>query len=319
MGSKITNFVEFHKDDFFGIQTGISGSDLLYPLKKTSGTSYEISEFGPCMNPMGFVSNLDCPDGNPLCNCPNKDLMPKGGTGNVQVVLAEPTDEELLSLLQKTNECQKIKEVLEPSRWFGIDYSNPHCLYNCYDTPGICGSSASYKGISGMDNTPLPSTEFPYAKRKAYTITNENDNTKNIYSYNTELLGLTGVTGPTGPDGLIVSNFKDYLAYSKTNATFWNTPEKTPLLRRAQTTLLTYQRIKITVNGDFDIKPGHILTINMPISGLDNITETRFAGSWMIYSIAHNMGLESHTMILSLMRDGNNNDPNTINSTFKGK
>ena len=68
MGSKITDFVEFHKDDFFGIQTGVSGSNSLYPLKKTSGTSYEISQFGPCMNPMGFVSNLDCSDKDPFCN-----------------------------------------------------------------------------------------------------------------------------------------------------------------------------------------------------------------------------------------------------------
>lgn len=204
------------------------------------------------------------------------------------------------------------------TRWFGIDYSNPHCSYNCYGgLSGACGASASYKGICGMNNDPSPSEEFPYAKRIAYTITDPISKSKNIYSY-INLTGASGISGSTGSD-TFVSNFKDYLAYSKTNATFWNTPEKTPLLRRAQTTLLTYQRIKIMVNGDFDIKPGQILTIYMPTLGLKPITETRFAGTWMIYSVAHNMGPESHTMSLSLMRDGNNNNPDIITSIFQGK
>ena len=326
MAKRLSKFTEFNLDDFFGIQNG-QGSDFTHTIKPTSPTSYEISEFGPCMNPGGYVSNVDCPDLNkPYCNCPNQHLMPKGFGGK------EPTENELLSLLKKTNECDKIKTVLSADKWFGIDYSNPNCSYNCFseisDNGSQSGISSGYKELSEFNRTTTEpdageedNYRFPYSERKSYT----DEDTGKIMSF----VGITGSTGPDDPDDPTnpgetsntdkLNNFKDYLAYSRTNATFWNTPPKTPLLRKAQTALLTYQRISIMVNGHFDIRPGNTIKLNIPTGEAKSISETRFSGKWMIYKIERIITTQKHSMILSLMRDGNAKDPDTTTSVDTSK
>jgi hypothetical protein len=99
-------------------------------------------------------------------------------------------------------------------------------------------------------------------------------------------------------------NFPHYLEYSKTNATFWNTPENTPLYRKAQVALIKYQRIKILVNGDFTIKPGKIIKINRPVDNRNSkILKTRYEGSWMVYKVERIIKPGKHSMYLHLMRD----------------
>ena len=302
MTKRITPYFEYHLDNFLGIQDGTQNSKFIHSLNATSSNSYEISEFGPCMNPKGFVSNIDCPSDNPYCNCPQQNLMPKGLSGK------EPTDNQLLELLQQSNECFKIKTVLS-DRWFGVDYSNPNCLYNCIS--GISSNNKVYTAISVFQGICGASGDFPYNRRKSYT---ENDS-----EYILSFVGITGTTGATGAVGLtgdLLNNFKDYLAYSRTNATFWNTPEKTPLLRKAQTSLLTYQRVRIVVNGLFDIKPGNTINLNIPTGESKTISKTRFDGRWMIYKIERIITVNKHSMILSLMRDGSPINPETIIKTI---
>jgi hypothetical protein len=93
---------------------------------------------------------------------------------------------------------------------------------------------------------------------------------------------------------LINPNFRYYKQYSKTSATFWNTPKLTPIRRRAQMALMTAQRVKILVNGDFGVNPGKIVTVNSP----------NFGGRWMVYKVQRIFTPQKHTMYLYLMRDG---------------
>lgn len=304
MNKKIKKITNFSPDDYFGTQNGNPDSEYKYTLNKV-GSSYEINDLGPCMNPNGFVSNIDCPEDDPYCNCP-KALQPKE---------KEPSGISLMELRKATNECVKIKEELSVKNWFGVDYSNQYCSFNCFDPDaltGSCGASMIYKGLSGIcGGTGESGNFFPYDRRKAFTYRNFEGEQDLSIIFSNMLYGLTGISGisgisadssqSTGPTG----NFKDYLAYSKTNATFWNTPAETPLYRRAQTMLLTYQRIKITVNGLFDIKPGNTIKINMPTGESKMLPNTRFHGSWMIYKVQRVITSQKHSMILFLMRDGN--------------
>lgn len=93
---------------------------------------------------------------------------------------------------------------------------------------------------------------------------------------------------------LIGSKYKYYKEYSKTSATFWNTPAETPLLRKAQTALMFTQRAKILVNGNLSIRPGSMININY----------NNFGGRWMVYKVERIIKAQKHSMYLYLMRDG---------------
>jgi hypothetical protein len=306
--SKIIKTSNFSKDDYGPIGTGSKTSyDVI--LNTNSLGYFEIDELGPCMNPDGYVSNEGCPEKDPLCNCP-KDLKPGG---------KEPTKEELRDLKYKTNECNLIKKNLSV-KWFGIDYSNPSCSYNCVDKlSGVSGSTSGFTGISkGISTENVYTIDAPV--RKSYGLTGASSGGTASFPFD-GLSGASGASGSTEENGTKISYFSKYLEYSKTNATFWNTPKETPLYRKAQTALLTYQRIKITVNGNFDIKPGNLVNVRMPTPEMKNISETRFAGRWMVYKNEHVITTQKHSMILYLMRDGNYHDPDyqySINTNKQG-
>lgn len=321
MNKHISKLFQFSPDEFYGVQSQKKSSNRSFPINKNNN-SFEVSELGPCMNPDGFVSNIDCPKKDEfssgpedlLCNCPNKQFMPKGICHGREITLPEPTNEELLALRAKTNECYLIDLVLDKKRWFGVDYSNQYCSYNCFNdlSPGTGSTSIAYQEMLSMElapGAPDPDKHFPYAARKAYSI----DLPKSKKTCRVD--GFTsGITFPHNPEiltGLTLTNFKDYMAYSKTNATFWRTPKETPLYRRAQTNLLTYQRVKIVVNGDFSIKPGNLLSLNIPTGESKTLEFTRFHGQWMVYAVDRVITSQKHSMILYLMRDGNYISPET--------
>ena len=330
MDKEIVKLSTFHADDYLGPQSQKPDSNFQYVLNKTQG-KYVVNELGPCMNPTGFVSNINCPLTDPYCNCPQKSLIPNkiNPLTNKVEIIPEPTDEELIFLKKSCNECTLIDTVLNKSRWYGIDYSDQYCSYNCFnDTSGGSGpsgsSGSSYKGICMGGNTSSSpdgfGKPFPYVSRKTYTIIGASGGSEEngiIVTYWDGLTGISGgissgISGDISGDISTGENFKDYMAYSRTNATFWNTPKETPLYRKAQTALLTYQRIKIVVNGDFAIKPGNLISIAIQTPEMSNISETRFSGRWMIYKNEHVITTQKHSMILYLMRDGNYHDPQTV-------
>ena len=305
MSDKFVKTFVFSKDDYGPIGSETSKKYDI-SLNTDSFGNFEISNLGPCMNPNGYVSNVDCPADDLLCNCP-KDSKPKN---------PEPTEASLQNLKYNTNECNLIKENLS-IRWFGIDYSNPSCSYNCFNTGNTASNNSGFTHIKhdldGWQNTPT---------RKAFGE-GVTGTTGSFWTVPGDVVGrtldndiiITGSTagladGGSTAGGSTGNYFKYYLEYSKTNATFWNTPKETPLYRKAQTALLTYQRIKIVVNGDFDIKPGNLIAINMPTPEMGStISETRFAGRWMVYKNEHIITSQKHSMILYLMRDGNHHNP----------
>ena len=106
--------------------------------------------------------------------------------------------------------------------------------------------------------------------------------------------------------------FMDYLEYSRTYATFWNTPDKTPLLRNSQMNLLLSNECVIEIKRNDKIKVGSI--INLIDKNPDNgylEQNRRFSGKWLVSEIHHKYmnGMDEY-MHLVLNRDSLPKDPN---------
>jgi hypothetical protein len=74
-----------------------------------------------CLNPQGYVDNQDCPDNDPYCNCPAKNLIPKQ---------AEPSYKQLASAYQTTKECKLISDNLGCD-YLGCMLSDPENVTSC--------------------------------------------------------------------------------------------------------------------------------------------------------------------------------------------
>lgn len=247
-----------------------------------------------CLNPYGAVSNLDCPDWDPACNCWITQFMPEK---------REPPGISLEEYKAKISECSLIQEHLKDQEWMGVDYSNPYCQYNCI---GITGLAAN----PNLNPVPVDTYKIDGSSIKTAGAT---------FPYSLGLSGISGVSLITEyrpdqvADGLTSANWKTcgscfpyYLEYSKTNATFWNTSPKTPLLRKGQIGAYNSQKIKILVNGQQNVKVGMMVNIAMPIGDetKDKLTQKRFSGRWFIYRIERVITTFKHSMYLYLMRDG---------------
>ena len=293
----------------------------VFPTKFSTTTT--VSSDLDCMSIWGPVSNLNCPNEYPDCNCPLalKDMKPS---------FDEPTIEELERARNQSEECYFIKQEFstkngfkdtEYINWGGIDYSNKDGTYNCLSSTeygkfavtdslneetSIFSPFQETQGLTLKEGlgSPVNSSFFPYASRKTKSDGIFTDNawyvpdTNSILDSDPEL--------KTKADAVSFGkNFPHYLEYSKTNATFWNTPEKyTPVSKKPKVALIKYQRIKILVNGDFTIKPGKIIKINRPIDNRNSkILKTRYEGSWMVYKVERIIKPGKHSMYLHLMRD----------------
>lgn len=93
----------------------------------------------------------------------------------------------------------------------------------------------------------------------------------------------------------IGTRFLDYLKYSQTYCTFWETPPERPLLRNAQMMLINANKIVITVNGDFTLRPGTKISLNLGAK--------RYSGTWLVQSIVHDIAKTKHYMDIVLVRD----------------
>jgi len=281
----------------------------IFPVKITT-TSFENSYVGHCFSPYGLVSNLNCPKEFKFCNCANNthELLPNE---------KEPSDADLSEALEKTKECkliiQKFANKQKWKKFFGVNFAEPTCSYNCSELLDFKSSSNSYytekdKILIGSTSVYDNAGYFSYARRKSYTGTG------------TDILAFPTYDIKTNSPIISDENhkingeyFKYYLEYSKTNATFWNTPIKTPLLRQAQVNLLFYQRIQILVNGDFSVKPGDIVEIDYP-TPQNPVKNNKFSGKWMVYKIVRTINSQKHTMKLFLMRDGPAQSPSFFNN-----
>jgi hypothetical protein len=325
MGTKVTPFSTFQPDET-GIFNGISGStashNIYFNLQKSSINTVE----SVCFSPFGQVSNINCPDWDPACNCYINQYKPKE---------LPKTDKELIELKQATSECAAIdfhliKKFNHPY-WFGVDFSNPKCPYNCfseeftnprggYDPAFFKDVDIKYHGITGeiTKNSFYPYSMGYYGNSgpvlgsdlKPLSSSSDNFVWQNENPIPLEYT-VPEVTDTNKSHNTTINNplFGAYLEYSKTNATFWGTPPKTPLLRNALMNLYTFQKIKITVNGSFLVKIGNLVNVQIPIKDQlgergKGLSDKRFAGTWMVYRIERTITGGKHTMVLYLMRDG---------------
>lgn len=273
MSSDQINTSNYSSDDYSGFHP-----------HKHSATSRENSKFGPSMNPDLFLPNPSL-GGNPVSVPHLQKYAPTE---------SNPTEQSLLAAKLAASECSLIKTNLS-EKWLGIDYSDPNAAYNCFcnDEPGAPPGPKTDFWVSGV---------FPTPNSDSATFVNLPADVANAAP---EYIPPTYGAGDCG------TNFDKYIEISKTNATFWNTPPKTPLLRRAQTALLMYNRIRILVHGDFTVKPGNIIKIDYTFKFNNNntIDTSRFDGNWMVYKVQHIITGVKHSMYLFLMRDGSEVPP----------
>jgi|2_EtaG_2_1085320.scaffolds.fasta_scaffold00377_5 hypothetical protein len=234
-----------------------------------------------CTNPEGFVDNSECPEEDPYCNCPCKELIPKKETvffdreetsQNKYKVISEdgsvvqefqtkelaedwikfngemlprPTEEEMEELNESVSECALIGTHLGED-WLGCDWKNPDSEISC-----VC---------------PCINTKF-----------------------------------------------KDYLEYNETYATYWNTPKHTPLYRNMLMRTILSKKVEILVPGDFLVRPGNIVEILEDISHFETkLVGRKHNGKWLVSSVNHMIiGASTHMMTLILIRDSNYIDPET--------
>lgn len=280
MSNDQVNTSMYGKDDYSGFRP-----------HKYSVSSRENNKYGPSMNPDGFL-----PEGT----------NPPPYLSRFKPEEPEPSEDQLYLAKRDAAECTLINEELG-SKWLGIDYADPNAAYNCFcadEWPGGSrpdGPLTDYwvKEQHGFVGAPNRFVELPAVAATARTTAYVPP------SYEVEECG---------------ANFDKYIEYSKTNATFWNTPPKTPLYRRAQTALLMYNRIRILVHGDFKVKPGNLIKIDYSVSfkNNDNIKKSRYDGTWMVYKVQHIITGIKHSMYLFLMRDGSGTDPNEYKKVIIG-
>lgn len=226
-----------------------------WPSVKLGHSVGAFDETYPCANPEGPVDNSDCPDDDPLCNCPCQELNPFKedntidfpwyiGEGDVN----EPTKDQIRESIESIKECDYIKSSSLPDAesWMG-------CLWKDQNHPSSCDCPC------------------------------------------------------------VGENFKNYIEYTRTSATYWDTPVETPLWRDAQMALINSQQASIMLSGDLSLRPGEI--INITNKNIGSGKERRMGGRWLIAEIQHNMIKGGqHTMLCTLIRDSSPINPETSES-----
>lgn len=264
-----------------------------------------------CANPDGPVSNIGCPEDDPLCNCPAKELMPRKEYIASLYELLNIEDEDFV---------QTIKDELETT---DNEYAILEGLSGgeILDVPNIVDFFLTYRdavvelrGISAEYNEPT------------------DDQLEELLINSKECTKIEEVLGPEwlgcdwqDPNGFLSCNcpevgerFAEYLAYNNTVASFWTTPAYVPLYSVGQRALLTSQKISVSVAGDLSIRPGQVINLEIdseiPESNLSGIERTnkiteikknaKFSGKWLVQSINHKIaGLKLHKMELICIRD----------------
>jgi hypothetical protein len=103
--------------------------------------------------------------------------------------------------------------------------------------------------------------------------------------------------------------FLDYLRYTQTYCTFWETPPERPLLRNAQMVQIQANKAIMTINGDLTLRPGMRVRLDMD--------PKRYTGVWLVSSITHDFAKTKHLMKVTLIRDSEYYSPNDTAKTLK--
>jgi len=261
-----------------------------------------------CANPEGPVDNNGCPSDDPYCNCPEeiKTLQPKDaflvetGAEGTQTLNYDPFG--IITIEIPSGEYTH--KVINSS---GESLGEFNSLEDAQDF------------IDDLDPVPEPTDEEleELLQKSKYCKLIEEGGTGSEEPLDEEYLGCDWQDPDSNTSCIcpeVGSKYKDWKKYYETYSTFWNTPKQTPLLRNAQMTLLTAQKAKAIVHGDFSIRPGAI--INLEISNINNDNSYKSSsGKWMVAEIEHSIfGANAHTMTLTLIRDSLYVDANSSQS-----
>ena len=108
-------------------------------------------------------------------------------------------------------------------------------------------------------------------------------------------------------------DFPKLLNIAIKNSTFWNTPLEAPLVRRAFLAFLNATKVKVTIDGNFSIRPGYSVFINDPGNSFSGSAHGKLHGNWVITAITHRIFKDRHhesTLTLARHYTGENY-PNT--------
>ena len=305
------------------------------PKKKqmTVELSHAINKKYTCANPSGPVSNFGCPETDPLCNCPCKDLIPT----SIRAVTAQWLFDN--------------KWYFSDEDWDYIYYNNseenPWALikgvYKEKDTKTAGANNPTYELYPGGNDSfktseeeAIEALESAYEDTGGYTMDEPSSSYLNsLLKASSECDAIEGELGstwlgcdwndPNSPMSCdcpcVGKDYKKYLRYNTSVATFWDTPAYVPLISSAQKESLQFQKIGITLYGDLSIRPGDIIDLDLMdvphgFEEIDNIARkygiitpiernAKFHGKWMVSSVKHKMyGVSYHKMDIILIRDG---------------
>lgn len=260
-----------------------------------------------CANPNGPVNNSSCPPDDPYCNCPAKYLQPKDAiivSINDDVTSLSEQFSQLFEELEESPSPQELQIVVEEivESIFGeISGDNGYAVLS--SDLEILGSFETYEDavsfVSGLDPVKEPTDEELEELLQDSKLCDKIKEVLGEKYLGCEWNRSDAQDSCDCPN--IGEKYHEWLEYTRTYATFWNTPVKTPLLRNAQMSLMTAQMIIVSVLGDLAIRPGAIVEINSKT--LPEGKDKKYSGKWIVSTIAHAISQRNHFMTMSLIRD----------------
>lgn len=287
-----------------------------------------------CANPDGPVYNFDCPEDDPLCNCPCRDLRPNSsevvsynfckqnyllfGASDITKIFAHSNDPSNLT------DYAIIKGIYDSQTESSV--ATIYKLVDFYDTEAqakqVLKDAISNDGVSGA------SGGITYDEPSEEYMDSLLQSTSECELINEKLgekwLGCD-IEDPNSPYSCdcpcVGEMYHYYLKFNKTAATFWDTPGYVPLISMAHRAALVSQQIAVSIKGDLSLRPGDLIELDLtePPKGSEKVEEiarkygiitdaqknVKFTGKWLISSIKHVLsGSFTHKMELILIRDG---------------
>lgn len=299
--------------------------------------SHSMNKKYTCANPSGPVSNEFCPEEDPLCNCPCKEIIPRSTMAVTAQWLLDNKWEFSLSDFDfiyyndpEEHPWAVIKGVYEDK---GISAENQdgagnNPIYELF--PG------GWESFHGSKTAAVDALEIAYGETGGYTMDEPSDSYLNsLLKSSSECDAIESKLGPSwlgcdweDPNSpmscncpCIGENYTKYLRYNTSIATFWDTPGYVPLIANAHKQSLQSQKIGISIPGDLSIRPGDVIFLDLldVPHGFDEIDKiarkygiitpieknSKYHGKWMVSSIRHRLyGVSYHKMDLILIRDG---------------
>ena len=291
------------------------------PKKKQIGieVSHSINKKYTCANPKGPISNVFCPDEDPLCNCPCKELIPK----STMVVTAEWLQEHKWQFSSddfdyiyynnpdstEGGSWAIVRAVYEEKEVRSLGDKNP--TYELYpgewdsffhtETEALEALETVYGGVAGGYTMDEPSDYYMDTLLKESSECTAIENELGVDWLGCDWEDPNSVMSCNCP--CVGENYTKYLRYNKSVATFWDTPGYVPLISTAHKESLQSQKIGISVPGDLTVRPGDIIFLDLMDvpHGFEEIEQiarkygiitpiaknAKFHGKWMVSTIKH--------------------------------